>query len=156
MDAQCGIFELPGQAGPAAEQVKGRHRPIVAGTNLCPWLRPVFIRRGHGQQVPDRHLLYGLFSALDGVVREKVQHRLIDAFDEAFVERNSDQQGGNALCGRHDVYSIGTFVIVPGIMDERNAVFQRGNLADIFLCISYQAVEFLMIHIDTRFLGFIC
>lgn len=51
MDAQCGIFELPGQAGPAAEQVKGRHRPIVAGTNLCPWLRPVFIRCGHGQQV---------------------------------------------------------------------------------------------------------
>lgn len=123
MDAQCRILELPGKSGPAAEQVKGRDCPIIAGADLCPRLRPVFIRRGHGQQVPERHLLYGLFSPFDSVVRKKVQHWLVNTFDETFVNSNSNQQGNNALCRRHDMYCVGRFVIMPGIIDEHDPVF---------------------------------
>ena len=63
--------------------------------------RDVWINRVvHGEKMADRDLLERFFALGDFEIGEKVQHLLIDTFDTALMDGNTDQRVYNALCHR--------------------------------------------------------
>ena len=120
------VAELP-HPPLAAQQIERRAHPVVAGEVLRVGGEAVLVRRGHGEHVAQGDALDGALAALDRVVREEVEHALVDAFEEALVQRDAEQQRDHAFRDRVPMDGRGFVASVVVRLVHHRAVFQHDD-----------------------------